>query len=60
MSKIRYLLAAMVGASLTASCGVVFRPADQQEAAMTQQPRPAVAGVEEEPASRPRGQRAPY
>ncbi len=29
MSKIRYLLAAMVGASLTASCGVPFRTADQ-------------------------------
>jgi hypothetical protein len=29
MSRIRYLLAAMVGASLTASCGVPFRAADQ-------------------------------
>ena len=32
MSRIRYIFAAMIGASLTASCGVTFRAADQHKA----------------------------
>ncbi len=28
MARVRYLLAALVGASLTASCGIQFKPAE--------------------------------
>ncbi|HVH01427.1 MAG TPA: hypothetical protein VM891_00440 [Amaricoccus sp.] len=56
MSRIRYILAAMVGASLTASCGVTFRAADQHK---TPTGKTAVA-TEEGAMPAPRAARGPY
>lgn len=56
MSRIRYILAAMVGASLTASCGVTFRAADQQKSPAG---KTSVA-TDEEAMPAPRAARRPY
>jgi hypothetical protein len=56
MSKIRYVLAAMVGALLTASCGVPFRVVDQPKS------QPGKGAVASEAVASPirTGARKPY